>query len=78
MIGKHSVFVLVDNGSTHNFLCYTLVKKLSLPQVPNSHTYVVSLINRDDSNVWDKVVKKTLAGSARSHYAFRFSCYARD
>ena len=35
--------MLIDDGSTHNFLNYTLVKKLCLPQVPSSHTYVVSL-----------------------------------
>ena len=41
----------MDNGSTHNFL-----KKLGLPQAPNSHIYVVSLINGYDNNVWDRVV----------------------
>ena len=55
-IGGWRISILVNNGSTHNFLNYTKVKKLGLPQVPNSHTYILSLINRDDHNVWDKAI----------------------
>ena len=47
-INGRRVRVLVDDGSTHNFLNYTLVKKLRLPQVPSSHKYVVSLMNGTD------------------------------
>ena len=49
--------MLIDDGSTHNFLNYTLVKKLKLPQVKSSHTYTVSLMNGDDKDVWDMKVK---------------------
>ena len=49
--------MLIDNGSTHNFLNYMLVKKLKLPQVKSSHTYTVSLMNGDDKDVWDMKVK---------------------
>ena len=48
---------MVDDGSTHNFLNYTLVKKLRLPQVPSSHKYVVSLMNGTNKDVWGKAVK---------------------
>ena len=37
-IDGRRVRVLVDDGSTHNFLNYTLVKKLKLPQVKSTHT----------------------------------------
>ena len=46
-----------DDGSTHNFLNYTLVKKLKLPQVKSSHTYTVSLMNGDNKDVWDTEFK---------------------
>ena len=49
--------MLIDDSSNHNFLNYTLVKKLHLPQVPSSHTYVVSLMNGSDKDVWDQEVK---------------------
>ena len=45
--------MLVDDGSTHNFLNYKLVKKLKLPQVKSSHAYIVSLMNGDNKDVWD-------------------------
>ena len=41
-INERRVRVLIDDGSTHNFLNYTLVKKLRLPQDPSTHSYVVS------------------------------------
>ena len=47
-INRLRVHVLINDGSTHNFLNYTLVKKLRLPQVPSSHTYVVSIMNGSD------------------------------
>ena len=56
-VNKRRVCVLIDDGSTHNFLNYTLVKKLKLPQVKSSHTYIVSLMNGDDKDVWDMEVK---------------------
>ena len=47
----------MDNGSTYNFLKHTLAKRLGLPQVSSSHTYVISLINGDSNNVWSKAIK---------------------
>ena len=49
--------MLIDDGLTHNILNYTLVKKLKLPQVKSSHTYIVSLMNGDNKHVWDTKVK---------------------
>ena len=56
-VNRRRVRVLVDDGSTHNFLNYTLVKKLGLPQARSSHTYMVSLMNGDNKDVWDTEVK---------------------
>ena len=52
LINGQRVRVLVDDGSTH-FLNYTL---FCLPHVPSSHTYVVSLMNGIENDVWDTVV----------------------
>ena len=49
--------MLVDDGSTHNFLNYKLVKKLCLPQDPSTHSYVVSLMNGSNKDVWDTEVR---------------------
>ena len=49
---------MVDDGASHNFLNYTLVKKLCLQQVPSKNQYVVSLMNGNDKDVWDIVVKE--------------------
>ena len=57
MNNKQRVCVLIDDNLAHNFLNYMLVKKLRLPQVPSSHTYVVSLMNGSDKDVWDQEVK---------------------
>ena len=51
------VHILVDDGATHNFLNYTLVKKLRLQQESKKHKYVVSLMNGNDKDVWDTIVK---------------------
>ena len=48
---------MVDDGATHNFLNCTLVKKLCLQQESNKHKYVVSLMNGNDKDVWDTIVK---------------------
>ena len=56
-INGRRVRVLIDDGSTHNFLNYTLVKKLRLPQDPSTHSYVVSLMNGSDKDVWDTEVR---------------------
>ena len=49
--------MLIDDGSTHNFLNYKLIKKLQLPQVKSSHTHIVSLMNGEDKDLWDAKVK---------------------
>ena len=56
-INKQRVCILVDDGATHNFLNYTLVKKLCLQQESSKHKYVVSLMNGNDKDVWDTIVK---------------------
>ena len=47
------VRILIDDGATHNFLNYKLVKKLKLAKTKSSHHYVVSTIIGDDHDVWD-------------------------
>ena len=56
-INGRRVRILVDDGATHNFLNYTLVKKLCLQQESSKHKYVVSLMNGNDKDVWDTIVK---------------------
>ena len=56
-INGRRVRILVDDGATHNFLNYTLVKKLRLQQESSKHKYVVSLMNGNDCDVWDTIVK---------------------
>ena len=48
---------MIDDGATHNFFNYALVKRLKLPQSKSNHEYVVHLENGLDSNAWDTVVK---------------------
>ena len=54
----HRVCILIDDGATHNFLNYKLVKKLKLAKTKSSHRYVVSTIKGDDHNVWDTQVQQ--------------------
>ena len=54
----HRVCILIDDGAMHNFLNYTLVKKLKLPETKSSHRYVVSTIKGDDHDVWDTQVQQ--------------------
>ena len=56
-INGQRIRLLVDDGATHNFLNYKLVKKLQLAQTPSSHRYVVSMIHRDDKDIWETEVK---------------------
>ena len=55
-INGQRVWILVDDGATHNFLNYKLIKKLQLKEVPSSHKYVVEQDDRHDKEVWDTVV----------------------
>ena len=48
---------MVDDGATHKFLNYDLVKKLQLPQEASNNWYIVSLANGHDKNIWNTVVK---------------------
>ena len=48
---------MIDDRVTHNFLNYTLVKRLKLPHSKSAYEYVVHLANGQDSNIWDTVVK---------------------
>ena len=55
-LGGRRVSIMIDDGATHNFLNYALVKRLKLPQTKSDHEYVVHLANGQDSTVWDTVV----------------------
>ena len=43
-IKGHKVHILIDDGASHNFLNYTLVKELKLLQTPSTHSYKVGQI----------------------------------
>ena len=43
---------MIDDGATHNFLNYALVKKLKVPQTKSNH-----IANDQDNTIWDRVVK---------------------
>ena len=47
-IGDHRVTIMIDDGATHNFLNYALVKRLRLPETKSDHKYTVSLANGHD------------------------------
>ena len=55
-IYSHRVRILIDDGATHNFLNYKLVKKLKLAETKSSHHNVVSTIQGDYHDVWDTQV----------------------
>ena len=52
------VSIMIDDGATHNFLNYALVKRLKLPQSKSDHEYIVYLATGQDSHIWDTIVKK--------------------
>ena len=56
-IGGRRVSIMIDDGATHNFLNYALVKRLKFPQSKSDHEYVVYLATSQDNHVWDIVVK---------------------
>ena len=47
---------MVDDCTTHNFLNYSLVKKLKLPKSPSAQKYVVSLPKGSDKKVWNTMI----------------------
>lgn len=55
-IKGQKVRIMVDDCATHNFLNYSLVKKLKLPESPSAHKYVVSLAKGSDKKVWDTMI----------------------
>ena len=55
-IGGRRVTVFVDDGASHNFLNYSLVKKLGLTETSSDHEYTVGLANGYDKTVWNTVV----------------------
>ena len=48
-IKRHKVLILIDDGASHNFLNYKLVKKLKLLQTSSSHYYKVELVQEKAS-----------------------------
>ena len=56
----HTVCILIDNGASHNFLNYKLVKKLKLQQTKSNHVYKVEMISAHDSEVWDTYVENVV------------------
>ena len=50
--------ILIDDGASHNFLNYTLAKKLKLCQSQSTHSYKVEMIHNKDSKFLDKYVSQ--------------------
>ncbi|MCO5565066.1 hypothetical protein L7F22_018737 [Adiantum nelumboides] len=57
-IKGHRVHLLIDDGASHNFLNYKLVKKLKLPESQSNHSFRVEMIRNKDSEIWDKYVSQ--------------------
>ena len=55
-IGGRRVTVFVDDGASHIFLNYSLVKKLGLTETSSNHKYTVGLASSYDKTVWNTVV----------------------
>ncbi|MCO5607220.1 hypothetical protein L7F22_061413 [Adiantum nelumboides] len=55
-INGHDVTVLLDNGSSHNFVDAKLVQKLHLPTRDNDHEYRVKMAHGEDIDVWNRMV----------------------
>lgn len=47
---------MIDDVRTHNFLNYTLVKKLKLPKIESDCNHQVNLAKGIDHTIWDTVV----------------------
>ena len=68
----HKARILVDNGATHNFLNYKLVKRLKLQQNPSTHRYMVSTIQGDNRTVWDTKVDRVFLSMQRHNIVVIF------
>ncbi|MCO5558630.1 hypothetical protein L7F22_012216 [Adiantum nelumboides] len=55
-INGHDVTVLLDNGSSHNFVDAKLVQKLNLQTQPSDHEYRVKMARGEDTDVWNRMV----------------------
>ena len=55
-IGGHRITIMTNNGATHNFHKYTLVKKLRVSETKSNYKYIASLANGHEKSVWDTVV----------------------
>ncbi|MCO5561529.1 hypothetical protein L7F22_015149 [Adiantum nelumboides] len=55
-INGHEVTVLLDNGSSHNFVDAKLVQKLSLRTRDSDHEYRVKMARGVDTDVWNRMV----------------------
>lgn len=57
LIHGHEVRILADDGASHNFINYKLVKKLKLPESPSSHCQQKINYNQGhESKIWDTYV----------------------
>ncbi|MCO5583444.1 hypothetical protein L7F22_037355 [Adiantum nelumboides] len=55
-INGHDVAVLLDNGSSHNFVDAKLVQKLSLRTPDSDHEYRMKMARGVDTDVWNRMV----------------------
>ncbi|MCO5603723.1 hypothetical protein L7F22_057874 [Adiantum nelumboides] len=55
-INGHDVTILLDNGSSHNFVDAKLVQMLHLPTRDSDHEYRVKMARGEDEDVWNQMV----------------------
>ncbi|MCO5591899.1 hypothetical protein L7F22_045892 [Adiantum nelumboides] len=55
-INGHDVTVLLDNGSSHNFVDAKLVQELNLQTQASDHEYRVKMARGEDTDVWNQIV----------------------
>ncbi|MCO5555603.1 hypothetical protein L7F22_009148 [Adiantum nelumboides] len=56
-INGHDVTVLLDIGSSHNFVDAKLVQKLNLQKQASDHEYCVKMAQGEDTDVWNQMVQ---------------------
>ena len=57
-VKSHRVRILINDGASHKFLNYKLVKKLKLPQSASHHGYKVEMIKDHSTEIWDTYVSQ--------------------